>query len=401
MTWRDTERCVGRSIFDESVPTPFVFIDRAILQRNIAHMQALAQTAGVGLRPHTKTHKIAAIAQMQLQAGACGLTVAKLGEAAAFTDAGIRASFMVAQPFVGAEKVRWALRMAETCEMLLCLDSVELAAAMGDIAVRDGKQVDIVLIVDTDYKRFGVDWRQAPRVAEQIARLNGVHFRGIRSHDGRTYRMPTMEERMQVAKEEAERMAEAANQIRQRGVDCDLVSIGSTPGAYFALQNGWTDGITEVRPGNYVFHDRMQISLGVARPDDCALRVVASVVSTPREGEALIDAGLKTLTGTLDRFSEGYGLVVAYTVKGNTHRLVKSSGWSGDQPSKTPQMVIERLWEECGLIRCEGESLRVGDRLVIVPNHACEITNLAEIVFYGTNDRIEGFWVAEARGKVW
>lgn len=400
MAWRDVEKLVGCSVFDENVPTPFAFVDLEVLQRNIAHMQALAQTANVKLRPHIKTHKIAAIAKMQLQAGACGLTVAKLGEAQAFIDAGIQTSYMVAQPFVGAEKVQWALRVAEICEMFICLDSVELATMMGEIAAREGKNFDIVLIVDTEYKRFGVDWRQAPKVAEQIARLKGVRFRGIRSHDGRTYRMPTVEGRMLAAKEEAERMAEVAEQIRQLGVDCDLVSIGSTPGAYFVLQNGWTEGITELRPGNYVFHDRMQISLGVARPEDCALRIIASVVSTPREGEALVDAGLKTLTGTLDRFSEGYGLVVA-TSEGKSFGVPKNFGWAGTQPSELPQMTIERLWEECGLVRYEGKPLHIGDRLVIVPNHACEITNLAEVVFYGTNDRIEGFWVAEARGKVW
>jgi D-serine deaminase-like pyridoxal phosphate-dependent protein len=211
-----------------------------------------------------------------------------------------------------------------------------------------------------------------------MARLKGIRFRGIRSHDGRTYRMPTLPERQQVAREEAERMAETAHQIRRLGVPCELVSIGSTPGAYFVLQNGWTDSITELRPGNYVFHDRMQISLGVARPDDCALRVVASFVSLPRKGEALMDAGLKTLTGTQDRFAEGYGLVI-----------------------NRPDAVVEKLWEECGLVRFADVSPKIGDRLVIIPNHACELTNLAEVVFYGSGDRIEGFWIAEGRGKVW
>jgi D-serine deaminase-like pyridoxal phosphate-dependent protein len=378
MTARDAERWVGRSLFDDAVPTPFLFVDRTILERNIAHMQALANAFSVGLRPHTKTHKIAAIAKMQLQAGACGLTVAKLGEAQALIDAGIRTSFMVAQPFVGAEKVRWALRLAEQNELLVCLDSLELAASLGEVAIALGKALDIVLIVDTGYQRFGVDWREAPAVAEQMARLKGIRFRGIRSHDGRTYRMPTLPERQQVAREEAERMAETAHLIRRLGVPCELVSIGSTPGAYFVLQNGWTDGITELRPGNYVFHDRMQISLGVARPDDCALRVVASVVSLPRKGEALMDAGLKTLTGTQDRFAEGYGLVI-----------------------NRPDAVVEKLWEECGLVRFADVPPKIGDRLVIIPNHACELTNLAEVVFYGSGDRIEGFWIAEGRGKVW
>ncbi|MCS7265941.1 MAG: alanine racemase [Armatimonadetes bacterium] len=398
MTWHDVEQGVGRSIFDEKIPTPFVFVDLETLRRNIAHMQALAQMAGVKLRPHIKTHKIAAIAKMQLQAGAFGLTVAKLGEAQAFIDAGIQTSYMVAQPFVSTEKIRWTLQMSEICEMFICLDNVELAAKIGEIAANESKSVEIVLIVDTEYKRFGVDWSQASQVAEQIARLKGVRFRGIRSHDGRIYRMPTLEERMQVAKEEAERMAEVADQIRQLGIDCDWVSIGSTPGSYFVLRNGWTEGITELRPGNYVFHDRMQISLGVARPEDCALRVIASVVSTPREGEALIDAGLKTLTGTLDRFSEGYGLVIAIGHDGEVKSLISNSA---PGTSQSPQIFLERLWEECGLVRYEGEPLRIGDRLVIVPNHACEITNLAEFVFYGSNDQIDGFWVAEAKSKVW
>ncbi len=378
MTARDAERWVGHSIFDESVPTPFVFIDRVIMERNIAHMQSLAKEAGVGLRPHIKTHKIAAIAKMQLQAGANGLTVAKLGEAQAFVDAGIQTSFMVAQPFVGAEKVRWALGLAEQNEVLICLDSVDLAAALGEFTAALGKALDIVLIVDLGYQRFGVDWRDAPQVAEKIAKLKGVRFRGIRSHDGRTYRMPTLPERQQVAREEAERMAETADHIRRRGIPCELVSIGSTPGAYFVLKNGWTDGITELRPGNYVFHDRMQINLGVARPEDCSLRAVATIVSTPRKGEALMDAGLKTLTGTIDLFSEGHGLVL-----------------------NLAGVTVEKLWEECGSVRYEGEPLHIGERLVIVPNHACEITNLAEIVFHGTGDRIDGFWVAEAKGKVW
>lgn len=378
MTALDAERWVGRSLFDDAVPTPFLFIDRTILERNIAHMQALAKAAGVNLRPHTKTHKIAAIAKMQLQTGANGLTVAKLGEAQAFTDAGIRTSFMVAQPFFGAEKVRWALKLAEQNELLVCLDNVELAEAMGEIAAASGKVLDTVLIVDTGYRRFGVDWREAPAVAEQMARLRGIRFCGIRSHDGRTYRMPTLTERRQVAREEAEQMAETADRIRRLGIPCELVSIGSTPGAYFVLQNGWTDGITELRPGNYVFYDRMQISLGVARPDDCALRVIVSVVSLPRKGEALMDAGLKTLTGTQDPFAEGYGLVI-----------------------NRPGAVVEKLWEECGLVRFPDTPPKIGDRLVLIPNHACELTNLAEVVFYGSGDRIEGFWIAEGRGKVW
>lgn len=378
MTLQDSEQWIGKTIWDETVPTPFVFVDLEILRRNIDHMAALTKEAGVALRPHTKTHKIAAIARMQLQAGANGLTVAKLGEAKAFFDAGIATSYMVAQPFVGAEKVRWLLRLTEGNEVLVCADDVGLAESMGFVAHQGGKMIDLILMVDTGYGRFGVDWRRAGEVAEQMARLSGIRFRGIRSHDGRTYTTDDVERQTKIAREEAERMVEVAESIRRRGVPCDIVSVGSTPGAHRLLKNGEVDGITEVRPGNYVFYDRMQVSLKVARPEDCALRVIASVTAVPEMGRALIDAGLKTLTGTTDRFSEGYGLLL-----------------------NRPDALLERLWEECGLVRYRGEPFRVGDRLVIIPNHSCEITNLADVVFYGANDRIGGLWVPEARGKVW
>ncbi|MCS7252783.1 MAG: alanine racemase [Armatimonadota bacterium] len=372
------EQCLGKSVYDESIPTPFVFIDCDVLQRNIDRMASLAKSNGVKLRPHAKTHKIAAIARMQLQSGAIGLTVAKLWEAFAFIDAGVKCSYMIAQPFFGHIKAEFMIRMQSECEFLACVSNEEIAAEIGNIAKRHGTNANIILIVDTGYRRLGVDPNRAVDVAAKIASIEGVSFRGIRSHDGRTYHLPTHEERVKAAREECEIMAEVGNKIRKVGINCDIVSIGSTPGAYWALEERWTDGITEVRPGNYVFHDRMQISLGVAGVNDCALFVVSSVVAIPRENEALIDAGLKTLSGTKDRWSEGYGIIF------------------GKDGAK-----LEKLWEECGLIRYNGNKLRIGERLIIVPNHACEITNLAEVVFYGGNFQIDGFWVVEARGKVW
>lgn len=364
------------------MPTPLVYIDRRVLERNIESKSNAAAARGVGLRPHAKTHKIAEIARMQLKAGAIGLTVAKLSEAEAFIGAGILTSYMIAQPFVGATKTEWLLDLAQRTEMIVCGDDVEMARAIGAAATSRAMSVDYVLIIDTGYGRFGVDWQVGSAAVDQIIRIPGLNFRGIRSHAGHVYGADDEFQRSLIVREEVDRVRSVAEAVRRLGSNCEIVSVGSTPSAHILLANNWVTGITEVRPGNYVFHDKMQIRMGVATVGDCALRVVTSVVANRGNAESVIDAGLKTLTSTLDGFASpvatGYGLVV-----------------------DRPEVRIIRLTEECGIVTDGGGTLSIGDRLAIVPNHACEITNLAEVVFYGSNDRIEGSWVPVARSQVW
>jgi D-serine deaminase-like pyridoxal phosphate-dependent protein len=219
---------------------------------------------------------------------------------------------------------------------------------------------------------------EAPERAETLAELPGVRFRGIRSHTGHAYRARTIDARRAIAYDDARTMAAAADAIRARGLECAIVSVGSTPGtAGLADATAW-EGVSEWRPGSYAFLDRMQVSIGCGTLDDCALRVVTSVVSAAEAGRALVDAGKKTLTATVDPFTAGYGAVVG-----------------------RPNVEIHALSEECGWLRYDGAPLRVGERLAIVPNHACELTNLVEVVAYGTDGVIEGTWVPVARAKVW
>jgi D-serine deaminase-like pyridoxal phosphate-dependent protein len=367
----DLDSLVGRTIWDEAVPTPFLYVDRLTLGRNIDRMAEAARVSGVSLRPHTKTHKVAEIARLQLDAGADGLTVAKLGEAQALADAGVSTSFMVAQPYVGGDRVRRQLELAETCEVIACVDSVDLAGAMAGEAAARGRELDFALIVDTGYGRLGVPPGEAAARAEAIAGLEGARFRGIRSHSGAAYEATGTQERRGIAAEDASTMAGIAVEIRSKGLPCELVSVGSTPGLAGLADAAMFEGVTEWRPGNYVFFDCMQVSIGSAALEDCALTVVASVVSTPGPGRAIIDAGVKTL-------SHGQGLVL-------------------DRPG----VSLVRLSEESGWIESGEAQLRVGERLRVVPNHACELPNLAEVVFYGEGEEIEGVWRPVARGKVW
>ncbi len=377
MIERLAERSVGRSVWDPEVPTPLVYVDISVCKGNIEKMATLARDRGVALRPHAKTHKLAAIARLQVDAGAVGLTVAKLSEAALLDRAGVATEYLIAQPFSTDSQTEELVAFSEGHAVLCCFDDASLAERVGESFARKEKEAAMLLIVDTGYGRMGVPDHRALEVAASMSRRKGVKFVGIRSHAGHIYRKDSPEERLKVAREEAERMAETANRIRAMGLDCPIVSIGSTPGSYLVLRHGLTEGITELRPGNYVFHDRMQVSMGLVSKEDCALRIVTSIVSVPERGRAIIDAGLKTLSGTLDRLAPGYGLVV-----------------------NLKDAVIDRLWEECGSVRSP-EPLNVGQRLLVIPNHACEITNLAPVVFYGSGGFVEGYWVPEARGCVW
>jgi D-serine deaminase-like pyridoxal phosphate-dependent protein len=345
-------------------------------------MAARASAQNVALRPHAKTHKIAEIARMQLAAGAIGLTVAKLSEAEAFAAAGILTSYMIAQPFVGAPKSEWLLDLAQKTEVLVCGDNLETARAIGAAATARGVVVDFILIIDTGYGRFGIVWQHGAEAVEGIIGIRGLRFRGVRSHAGHVYSAGDAGARDQVVREEIDRIRNVAEAVRNRGYSCEIVSVGSTPAAHILLANRWADGVTEIRPGNYVFHDKMQVRMQVAEPEDCALRVVASVIAARSHTESVIDAGLKTLTGTLDGFGSpvaaGYGIVL-----------------------NRPGVRVVRLTEECGMVTNSGDKLRNGDRLAVVPNHACEIPNLVEVVFYGSNDEIEGYWQPTARSRVW
>lgn len=366
------------SIADPDVPTPLAYVDVGRLEANIARMAAAARRHGVALRPHTKTHKLAEVARLQLAAGATGLTVAKLGEAEALAEAGISTSFMVAQPYLGAEKARWHLALAEASEVVVCVDHLEPARAMGAEAGTHDRTADVVLIVDTGYGRFGVPPADAPALAKDLATLPGVRFRGIRSHSGDAYHAPGHQARMSITRFDATTMRDTAEAIRGTGTPCEIVSIGSTPGLADVDDDVDFTGITEWRPGNYVFFDGIQVSLGGATEQDCALRVITTVVSTPGPGRAVVDGGKKILTSTLDPYNAGHGRVVSH-----------------------PGVAVVSVSEECGWVDDPAGTLSVGDRMTVIPNHACEVSNLVDAVAHGRDGAIDGYWSPAARGKVW
>jgi len=358
----------------EALPTPVVIVDLDVMERNIARQAARARAAGVRLRPHAKTHKCTEIGRLQVAAGASGLSLAKVSEAEVFIDAGFDDVFL-AYPVVGEDRARRLLALADRARIGVGVDSVEGARTLDAPFRAAGRTLDVLLKVDVGYGRVGVPPGRALRVAREISRLRGLRLRGIFTHAGHAYLAPTSRERARIARDEGDILAAVAGRLRRAGVPIEEVSVGSTPTASLAMR---APGVTECRPGNYVFHDASQAELGTCAAEDCALTVLATVVSVPARGRAVVDAGSKTLSSDpLRPRPGGYGRLL-----GRRSR-------------------IESLSEEHGKIAvARGESFRVGERVRILPNHACVVVNLHDSLIGTSRGRVEAVLPVAARGRI-
>ncbi len=356
------------------VETPTVLVDLDTVERNITAMAGHARVHHTRLRPHAKTHKLIEIARLQEESGAVGLTVAKTGEAEVFAAAGFDDIF-VAYPVVGADKARRLLGLGPHVRLAVGADSVEGARTLGLVFAAAGRRLDVMVKIDTGLHRVGVLPQDAPDLAVVLAGEPGLRVRGIFTHAGHAYSGETLEAVAAVGRSEADQMAAVATGIRARGVPIDEVSVGSTPSAVPAMSRR---GITECRPGNYVYHDASQVALGTCALADCALTVLATVVSVPAPDRAVVDAGSKTLSSDpLRPRPGGFGLIL-----GRESRLASLS-------------------EEHGVIAVSaGESFRVGERVRILPNHSCVVSNLHDTVLAVRGARVDRELVVAARGRV-
>jgi len=358
----------------EDVPTPAVLVDLDVLASNIERMQQRARRAGVKLRPHAKTHKSPEVGRMQLAAGASGLTLAKTSEAEVFADLGFDDIFL-GYPVVGADKARRLLALFDRIRLAVGVDSVEGAQTLGAVFHAAGRRLPVLLKIDCGFHRVGVAPEAAVALALRIAEVPGLALSGVFTHGGQGYGGSTPEEVARIGTEESRIVAETADALRAAGLPVAEVSLGSTPTVAAAITGR---GVTECRPGTYVYNDRSQIALGSCRPEDCAMTVLATVVSVPASDRAVVDAGSKTLSTDPSRpVTDGYGLVVGR------------------------QTRIARLSEEHGVLAVvPGESFRVGERVRILPNHACAVSNLHGALVAVRGGREEGRITVAARGCV-
>jgi D-serine deaminase-like pyridoxal phosphate-dependent protein len=346
--------------------TPALVLDLDKMEANLKEMADIARDAGVKLRPHTKTHKSPYLAKLQLESGASGITVAKLGEAEVMADAGIT-DICIAYPICGEIKLSRLKRLFEKADVSISLDSVEVAKGISAVGEEIGRQISILLKINTGLNRCGVlPGEEALAVARQIPPLPGVELMGILTHEGHVLsKERSLEGVKGSAIEAGEEMVKTADLLRSRGINIREVSVGSTPTARYIA---YVPGITEIRPGTYIFNDLNEIACGVATEDTCAVTVLVTVVSIPADDRAVIDGGSKTLSSDplAHKEKRGFGYI-----KGH------------------PDITVDHMTEEHGILKLKRarNRLRIGERLEIIPNHICPVINLADKL-YGTRGGI-------------
>jgi len=362
-----------KSIHD--LDTPSVLIDLDRLEGNIARMSARAREASVKLRPHAKTHKIPEIGWMQVRAGAVGLSLAKTSEAEVFAKHGFPDLF-VAYPVVSPAKADRLVALSRRITLCVGVDSVEGASMLGEAASRAGASLRVSLKVDCGAHRVGVAPEDAVAMGMRIAAIKGLALVGVFTHAGQAYHRATADEIRKDGVDEAAIIAAAAEGLRKASVPIETVSVGSTPTARYGFAH---PGITEARPGNYVYLDRTQAGLGTCSFDECAMSILATVQSVPAKGRAVLDSGSKTLALDMLRPKpDGYGLVI-----GTESRLTSLS-------------------EEHGVVAvAPGDAFKIGQRVRVLPNHACVVSNLHDRVYGVRGERVEAVFEVAARGCVY
>lgn len=337
--------------------TPYLRVDTQVLDANITAMSQRCATAHLGLRPHAKTHKCPQIAARQLAAGAVGLTVATIGEAEVFADAGADDLFIAYPLWVDAAAGERLRTLADRARVLVGCDSVEAARRLVRLPI------EVVVEIDSGHHRSGVAPAQAGELAARCSEL-GLRVRGVFTFPGHSYSPAT---RASAANDETAALAVAAASMAAAFVPAQLVSGGSTPSAEF------THGgvVNELRPGVYVFGDAQQVELGTIGFDQVALTVVATVVSHAG-GRVVTDAGSKALAADRAVWASGHGRVL-------------------DEPDAR----IIALSEHHSTLAWPGAAPKLGSRLLLVPNHACNAVNLADVFVLSGG----GTWPVAARGR--
>ena len=344
--------------------TPAVLIDLDCVEANLKRAQDYADSHGLRLRPHIKTHKLPRFARRAMELGAIGITVQKLGEAEVFADAGITEIFL---PYniIGAAKLARLKALHARVHITVTADSPETVEGLSETFAGSDTPLTVLVECDTGMGRCGVQTpADAVALAGKIANSPGLNFGGLMTYPAAGQ-----------VEANAKFLAGTKALLATAGLPAAVVSNGGTPDLWRAHE---VTAATEHRPGTYIYLDRFQVAKGVGSFEDCALTVLATVVSRPTENRAIIDAGSKALTSdTLGM--DGFGLIEAY-----------------------PDAVIVGLSEEHGTIdltNCATKP-RIGDKLRIIPNHACVVSNLFDQVNLISGDRLVETVHVDARGRV-
>ncbi len=364
---------VRRSGLDEVI-TPALVVDRDRLVRNIREMSERARSLGVALRPHAKTHKSPAIAALQRDHGATGLTVATLTEAEGFAAEGADDLLLTAPP-IGEWRLERLIALARRARIRVAVDGAEAVASLDDACRRGGVEIGYLWEVDCGVGRFGTPPGEASAQAVAAAIETATHasFDGLLTFGGHAYGATAQDGVAAAARDEHDAVSRTVGALADRGIEVAVRSVGSTPTSH-AMRSA--EGITEIRPGNYVFYDATQVALGVVAPERCALSVLATVTSRPAPDRLILDSGSKALAAErLSALTPGFGLIEGQ-----------------------PGLRIDRLYEEQAIVHSEEPcEIPVGARLRVVPNHACAAANLHSQMLVVDQDAIVDVWPVATR----
>lgn len=344
-----------------ALATPALLLDQTVLQRNCRRMSERMTKAGVSLRPHLKTAKSREVARLATEGHSGGVTVSTLAEARYFLEGGFTDILYAVGMVPGKAPAAAALQQAGA-KLTMILDDAGAARALGTAAAELDTRFPILIEIDSGGGRAGVapDSPELLEVAAAIEEHPILDLAGVMTHAGHSYHCRGAAEIAEVAEAERQALVQAASRLWEQGYPCPVVSAGSTP---TAVHGRSFDGITEMRPGVYVFNDLDQVGIGSCQPEDLALGVLASVIGHNRRSDRiLIDAGALALSKDVSAqefFNDvGYG------------RICDLSG------QEVPGLYVESVHQEHGLIAAgSGEppydAFPIGSRLRILPNHAC------------------------------
>ena len=345
----------------DQLDTPVAVVDLDRLEANIAGLQSYLDRYGIAHRPHIKTHKIPSVAEMQMEAGAVGITCQKLGEAEVMADAGFDDIFL---PYniLGEAKLQRLVELARRVRLSLTADSAYTVRGYAAAAHGAGLELPVLIEFDSGAQRCGVQSPQeAAALAHQIAHSPGLHFGGLMT-------FPHTEESDPF-------VAETRRLLASDAIPVERVSYGGTPTMWQAHTRA---ELTEYRAGTYVYGDRKTITTGAMSLEDCAFRVLTTVVSRPVPERGILDGGSKTFSSDLSGL-EGHGLLLEY-----------------------PEAEFYGMSEEHGHVdfsRCQRRP-EIGERVAVIPNHVCVVTNLFDQIVGVRQGEVEVVWPVAARGKL-
>ena len=354
----------------DEIDTPALLIDLELMEKNIARMAEFFAGVKADLRPHVKTHKTPILAHKQIEAGAIGITCAKLGEAEAMVSGGIR-EILIANQVVGAHKVQRLVSLARHARTIVAVDDLRNVREISEAATAIGVELGVLVEVDVGMKRCGVDpGEPALLLSREIDRASGLRYMGLMGYEGHIITLPDHEERKREAERAMKLLVDTKHLIEADGLEVRIISGGGT-GTYDIT--GQYPEITEVQAGSYIVMDSTYHKV---RPEfECALTVLATVIGVPDSQRAILDTGRKSV-------SQDFGLPGVSGIEGIRFR---------------------KLSEEHGILESTGAgtSLKPGDKIEVLPSHCCTTINLHD-KWYGIRDgRVEAIWDIAGRGRSW